>query len=191
MIDRCSHIYSIYKVGQWGQYFHIKEFNCSHNWYSCSLRFSKFVIIVHWNFRESSSSVLCSLNMVVFGPMLAHITKLLWVSFKWFLSILAFSIKSWTKSFLDIFWYVGFSILHWLVFIIYFLISLKTNHHKYSTSRCIYKWNKCTYDIHIGYIKAGTKSCITPFTSIHSLNNWSSMSHRFEIVTCRSKEFTV
>ena len=57
------------------------------------LRFPKFVI-VHSNFRESSSSVLYSLNMAIFSLMLAHITKLLRVSFKCFLSILALSVKS-------------------------------------------------------------------------------------------------
>ena len=69
----------IYMIGQWGQYSHI-QFNCIHNWYNCSLRTPKFDM-VQCNFRESSSSVLYNLNMATFGPMLAHITKLLWVSF--------------------------------------------------------------------------------------------------------------
>ena len=37
----------------------------------------------------------------------------------------------------------------------------------------------------------GMKSCITPFTSTHSQNNWSSKSHKFKIITCNNCEFMV
>ena len=43
----------------------------------------------------------------------------------------------------------------------------------------------------ICYSNGGMKSCRTPFTSTHSLNIWSSKSHKFEIVMCNNCEFMV
>ena len=91
-----------YVISTWldkgGWYFCIKEFNCSHKLYNCFPRSSELVII-HWNFRESFSNVLYRLNMVELGVMFAHIIKLHWVSYRYFLNIWAFSIESLIKFF--------------------------------------------------------------------------------------------
>ena len=50
--------------------------------------------MVMWSFKESSSFILYSLNVAIFGPMFMQITKSLWVVFKCFFSILALSVNN-------------------------------------------------------------------------------------------------
>ena len=84
--------------------------HCIHNWYNCS-PISPRLEIVACNFNESSSFVLYSLNVAMLGSMFTHIIKLLCVSFRCFLSMLAFSNNNYTKRSLGIFSSAAYAIM--------------------------------------------------------------------------------
>ena len=65
------------------------------------------------NFQESSLLMSYSLKVATLGPILAHITRLLLVSFRCFFTILAFSVHVCTKKLSGNFLSAAYTILYW------------------------------------------------------------------------------